>query len=267
MAAGGAGFEQRAVGGEEALDGRDGLRDVRAVEREFGPQQQTRVGVVLGTQQLDVALRVDLGRREPAVEARQHRADLRHVRRGELSAGDEALERALLGQPAHAHEPVDGIARAVDGEAAVGAARQSRDPEIDVGREPPVEPYLVAAARFARLQGAEVQVRIDDGLLQLVRAAVGEEDPRHVRFARFDAVGVFGVRGGRGEEIDLGAQLVGAAARRLGAIGGARRRLARVGGGGHRAVVSGERWKRCAAGAVSTLRSRTASVNARARRV
>jgi hypothetical protein len=49
--------------------------------------------------------------------------------------------------------------------------------EIDVGRQALVQAHLCQAIPAPRLEGPQVSMRVTDGLLELVGAAVGQEDP------------------------------------------------------------------------------------------
>lgn len=130
---------------------------------------------------------------------------------GSCSPIANALQPGRLGSPPcwqhqahHVDEPVDGRAVAVQMHSAGGVDREGHDSEVDARREAAVEADFLHAVAMAGVDRAEVEKRSVDGLLEFVRIAIGEEDPRHVGFDRFDMRGAVGVRLGRAQERDLG---------------------------------------------------------------
>ena len=81
------------------------------------------------------------------------------------------------------------------------ARHQCDHPAVDACREAAVEPQLGVAACPPAREGAVVDEREANGLLDLVRGLAGEEDPRDVGLAQLDRLGAVRVGGGVQESI------------------------------------------------------------------
>ena len=78
----------------------------------------------------------------------------------------QCLGAVLVREPSHADAVVDDLALGAE-PVALRAEPDRDDPEIDVGREPPVQPHLVLAAAPASLERRVVHEPIVDGPLEL----------------------------------------------------------------------------------------------------
>ena len=103
----------------------------------------------------------------------------------DLPAPEPLPERGLVGQPLHLHGPLDDLAVALhlDTRAVEG---HGHDPEVDLRRQPAVEPDLLLAEVAAPLQRAVVEEPQVDRLLDLVGIGAGQEDDRDVGLADLD---------------------------------------------------------------------------------
>ena len=99
------------------------------------------------------------------------------VRLGEAAHLDRHLEDAVV---------VDAAIPVGDEREAVRGTDQRERPEIDAGREPPVQADLLAAQGAPALERAVVEESEGHRLLDLVRAVPGQEDPRAVRLDDLD---------------------------------------------------------------------------------
>ena len=120
------------------------------------------------------------------VERRHPLGDGPHLAASQPAGQRQRLQGAGGRQAPHRHQPLDGVAVFAEGQGPAGVAGQREDAEIDVGRQPPVQPDLLLAEVPAPLQGREIQALPADRLLHLVGTAVGQEHPRHAGLARAD---------------------------------------------------------------------------------
>ena len=96
------------------------------------------------------------------------------------SLPERHLKRRPLRQATHLDQPVDDLSLALDREPLAVPAKRARA-EIDIGREPPVQPDFVHYRTSAPRKRPEVEKVVPDRLLQLVDPVAGKEDPGHVR--------------------------------------------------------------------------------------
>ena len=95
---------------------------------------------------------------------------------------DGLIQHAIQWQAAHQDKPVDGRPLTADGKFAFVVQCQRQDTEIDILRQPPVEPDFFAAISFARVESAKIKKIITDRFLKLVNALVQQKHPGHMRF-------------------------------------------------------------------------------------
>ena len=93
---------------------------------------------------------------------------------------EQCLGAVLVREPPHADGVVDDLALGAE-PVALRAEPDRDDAEIDVGREPPVQPHLVLAAAPASLERRVVHEPVVDGTLELPDFPVGEEHPGDMR--------------------------------------------------------------------------------------
>ncbi len=96
--------------------------------------------------------------------------------------GDHAVEHLGGVETVHHHEPVDDFAGTADGEPGRRALERN-NVAIDVGSQAAIEPQLGTARRLATIKRREIEIRETNRLLELVGAAVGEKNLRHMRLA------------------------------------------------------------------------------------
>ena len=102
----------------------------------------------------------------------------------QLAPCEPGCERAALVEAAHLDDVLDGARVVLSCQLVARTGRGDRaDAEVDVGRQPPVHPHLLAAHRMTPLRRPVVQERQNDRLLQLVRTVVGQEHPRAMGLA------------------------------------------------------------------------------------
>ena len=117
------------------------------------------------------------------MEAGDDASDLLQQRRFGAAAPHELVQHAVLGQPPHVDGHLLEEPRAAGPEA---VAPQLDDAEIDVVRQPLVEPDLFLAEEPALLERGEVEEPEIDGLLDLVDGVAGQEDPGDVGLDELD---------------------------------------------------------------------------------
>ena len=134
----------------------------------------------------DMRTGIDHDRLQAPVETRQALGHLLDPPPSGRTGDNGGVEHQRLGQAAHHHQPVDRPPGAPDRQPAVGLYRQRADAEIDVGRQPAVEPHLLGTDAAPGVEGRVVEERITNRLLQLQRPLAGEEHPGHMGFAGLD---------------------------------------------------------------------------------
>jgi hypothetical protein len=126
-------------------------------------------------------------RRGAAVEAGEYLDEPLDLARLQPPIFDQTVEHKPLVEPLHAHQPVDRPALAAQRQAAV-PRYQRHHVEIDVRRQPAVEPQLGAAGALAPADGGKVEIGKAHRLLELVDALTGKEHPGHMGLAPEDLV-------------------------------------------------------------------------------
>jgi hypothetical protein len=119
------------------------------------------------------------------MEARHTCCDLVHVGAGELAACQHPLEQAALIELAHAQRVLDRLTLTLHR----GMRRRTGDRDhvlIQLGREPPVQPQLLAAEEVPLGKGREVEEAERERLLELVRMPTGQQNVGDVRLDVFD---------------------------------------------------------------------------------
>ena len=118
------------------------------------------------------------------VKLRQHASQRDDLAALELAALELRRQRAALVVPAHLDQIVDRARIVLFGQfQSVGCRGERAHTEIQIGRQPTVQPHLLAAHLVAPLGRAVVQEREHQGLLELVGEIAGEKHPRDVRLA------------------------------------------------------------------------------------
>ncbi len=111
---------------------------------------------------------------------RRHQADVQRASRR------EPVQQRLLIEPAHADQPLDGLAMSAEGELAVGLPGDGHHIEVQLRGGAPVQAQLLLAHGAPAFHGREVEVVVADGPLHLPRTIAGEEDDGRVGFDRVD---------------------------------------------------------------------------------
>ena len=204
---------------QHAFAQRGGLRverHVQPVERwgrvgegEAFLQQYFAVACLLAAKAGEVVIGAEASARSASVKGCQHVDQRVDVCARHAALADRAVERALGRQALHQHQPVDGAARrrqvCLGHEPETPVVPLQRDePEIDLRRQPPVQPQFLARVTFARRHGREIEEGGAHRLLQFQRAFAGEYHPGHVRLDRLDRPADTRVRGARAQEAQLG---------------------------------------------------------------
>ena len=112
----------------------------------------------------------------------------------------QCLGTVLVREPPHADGVVDDLPLGAE-PVALRAEPDRDDTEIDVGREPSVQPHLVLAAAPASLERRVVHEPVVDGTLELPDFTVGEEHPGDMRRDLGDPRGSRGRIGLRAPEV------------------------------------------------------------------
>jgi len=178
---------------EARCDESAALRNEAALHRVDAPDQPSRQrkarieqhAAVIGERASDLGElhRLRQHRRlRRAVEIRQHIGKAIDVPGPEAALRDQPVEHEALIEPLHMHQPIDWRSVAAEREAPCGLGER-HDAEIDVRREPPVEPDLSAAGQFAPHQRREIEIGEPYRLLQLEDVVADEKHPRHMRLA------------------------------------------------------------------------------------
>lgn len=125
------------------------------------------------------------------------------------------VEHVLRRQAAHPHQPVDnGFVRTcfvrtclvvfAQVQMTLAIHQQRNHTEIDIPRQAPVQADFLLAIVAPCLDAAEVEKVLMYRFFQLVCILLREEDPGHVGFDRFNAVGTVGEARGLAQERDFG---------------------------------------------------------------
>jgi len=123
-------------------------------------------------------VRVDRAARRRAVV--EPRDDVGHPIQARGRVGGARHERgqaAIIGHAHHLDEVVDHSSRRIV---------EGNDPEVDVSRQPPIEPDFTLALASPQLSGRQVDKWIDNRLLQLPGAIAGERKDRDVSLSEAD---------------------------------------------------------------------------------
>ena len=95
---------------------------------------------------------------------------------------DHVFEGLSFVEPAHHHQPIDGLSPSADRQAA-SCCGQRHDRKVNIGRKPVIQAQFGPASSLAPVQSGEIQIREPHRLLELVDLVTGKENPRHVGFA------------------------------------------------------------------------------------
>ena len=133
-------------------------------------------------------------------EAGEPRRQTRQMLGRQRAPAEQCLGALLVREPPHADGVVDDLAVGAE-PVALRAEPDRDDAEIDVGREPSVQPHLVLAAAPAPLERRVVHEPVVDGPLELPDFPVGEEHPGDVRRDLRDLRGSRGGIGLRAPEV------------------------------------------------------------------
>jgi hypothetical protein len=139
-----------------------------------------------------------------AVELGEVQGNPTHLGQRQPALGDRLVEHPFARQSMHLDQPVDRLPEPAQAQLAVRTQRQRHDAQIDVRRQPPIEPHFLLTASLPGLEGSEVEELIAHRLLQLVGEALGQEHPGHVGFDGLDALAALQIGRGPPEEGDLG---------------------------------------------------------------
>jgi hypothetical protein len=208
-----AALQQRPV----AVDEREQLAtQVREEAGRQGPFDRIRSAVAVheGTYLLEVVLEpapdrvrrsmlVHAGARwNRCVELDQPIDEMLDQTRRKLAALEQPVEHPLLRQAAHADGVLHRGARASDMKPAVVRADDGLDAEIDVRREPSVQPNLLVAVVPTLLEAREIQEAKIDRLAHLVHTIAGKKEHGDVGVPDLDAIDRVRVRLGAGQAVD-----------------------------------------------------------------
>ena len=153
---------------------------VERVARDEPAHERLHLGEVLGDVVTDHLDRARLGRRGGVgEEAREPRRQAREVLGRERAPAQEGLRALLVREPPHADGIVDDVSVGTE-PVALPVEPDRDDPEVDIRREPPVQPDLVLAAAAAPRERRVVDEPVVDGALELPDVPVREEHPGDV---------------------------------------------------------------------------------------
>ena len=125
------------------------------------------------------------GARNLGVEARDASREFVHALGRQRIRREQAVELLRAVEPAHADRVLDAFAGAVDARR-VRRAGDGRDAQVEIGRQPAVQPQFLLARGTPLRERGEVEEPQVERLLDLVGIVAGEHDPRDVRLDDLD---------------------------------------------------------------------------------
>ena len=127
------------------------------------------------------------GGRGRRIECGKHVGNpLQHWRRN-VAALERRIQEPSPVQAPHFDQPVHDLARAAGQDAPVRPSHQWQRPQVHVGREPPVQPYIFLGIHAPQVNASVVHGFPAHGLAQLQSPVADEEDPCEVGLDRFVA--------------------------------------------------------------------------------
>jgi hypothetical protein len=146
--------------------------------RQRGPRHGRRIAETLARPR----------RGQLALEVRQRAREILELRRFEPARLEPAVEPGVVGKAAHADRRLGLRLRRAHPPAA-GRGARADEIEVELRREPAVEPKLLLAVMPASFPLAEIEEAEIQRLLELAGVLAGQEDPRDVCLDQLDALG------------------------------------------------------------------------------
>ncbi len=151
---------------------RDELVDGRAKEQGRIRRQASRIALQHRAEPIRPA---SLPRPRRSMQVDDRIGDLLEQGRRERPTLRNVRQKRFVCKPPHLEQPIDGVALAVEAEAAA-LARDAVDGEVDLRRGSAIKVEFALERFAATLRRGEVQVAIPHGALEFPRAAVRQED-------------------------------------------------------------------------------------------